>query len=127
MKDNKVRLAVYGTLKSTHANHSLLGKEATVIAQNVRIPACSLYEVDWFPGVVKDPDGPGVVCEIVEIPARNLGNIDAYEGYVEDNQRHSFFTREVVTLENGEDVLMYFYNRPVEGYMLVPSGIWENK
>lgn len=127
-ESKKVRLAVYGTLKSTHPNHSILGPEKKVIARDVRLPGASLYELGWFPGVVKDPNGPGVMCEIVEVPVDSLRYIDQYEGYDEGGvSHHNLFIREVVELENGDKVLVYFYNKPISAdAVLVPSGRWED-
>jgi gamma-glutamylcyclotransferase (GGCT)/AIG2-like uncharacterized protein YtfP len=125
---NRVKLAVYGTLKSTHRNHSMLGPDVKVLAQDVRLPGASLYELGWFPGMVKDPDGTGVMCEIVEVPAGSLRHIDLYEGYEENGPDHfNLFVRELVTLENGEEVLTYFYNRPLDrSAYLISSGRWED-
>ena len=126
-----LRLAVYGTLKSTHPNHNTLGEHARVIARNIRIPGFTLYDVGngWYPGAIRDPEGFGVEVEIVEVPASKLSRIDEYEGYT--GQDNSLFMREVVQLPNGEDVLMYVFNRPVDNkpdafYKAIPSGRWED-
>jgi gamma-glutamylcyclotransferase (GGCT)/AIG2-like uncharacterized protein YtfP len=77
--------------------------------------------------MVKDLEGPGVHCEIVEINPSALGKLDLYEGYDPEEPRYSLFTREKVTLENGEEVLVYFYSRELRPeHQLVPSGKWED-
>lgn len=121
--EDNVLLAVYGTLKSTHKNHSLLGTDAKVRAKNVRIPGYSIFNLGWFPGIVKDDNGSGVVVEIVEIPKTRVEHqIDGYEGVP------SLYRREVVKLENGTEVQTYIYNRPIRGTdKLIPSGNWEDK
>jgi len=129
MDQPTIRLAVYGTLKSNHGNHMLLGEDCKVVARGIRVPNLSLYEIGWFPGAVRDEEGAGVECEIVDIPASVLRLIDGYEGFEPERDKHlSLFVREVVKLDNGEEVIMYLFNRNVKddpNYHLIPSGKWE--
>jgi gamma-glutamylcyclotransferase (GGCT)/AIG2-like uncharacterized protein YtfP len=106
-----------------------LGEFANVIARGIRIPNMSLYNVGWFPAVVKDKEGPGVDVEIVEVPVSILRVVDGYEGCYPDDKGLSLFVREAVDLPNGDTVLIYLYNRPLDvtaGMELVPSGRWED-
>lgn len=120
----RVKLAVYGSLKSTQSNSSLLGNNAKVLQRDVRLADFSLYDLLVFPAVVRDFEGPGVMCEIVEIDADRLHVIDNYEG-VSDNP--PLFERELEILPSGEKVIIYVYNRSVPDYAaLVPSGRWED-
>jgi gamma-glutamylcyclotransferase (GGCT)/AIG2-like uncharacterized protein YtfP len=125
-----VKLAVYGTLKSFHTNHSILGDDAKVLARGVRLPNFSLYDLGWYPGVKRDADGPGVEVEIVEIPTHMLRVIDQYEGYNPDPDRvdyNSLFIREAEVLENGDKVLIYTYNGPMAREpKRIDSGRWED-
>jgi gamma-glutamylcyclotransferase (GGCT)/AIG2-like uncharacterized protein YtfP len=126
-----IKLAVYGTLKSSHKNHEVLGPEAKVLARGIKIPDMSLYDVcgGWYPGAIRDTDGAGVEVEVVEIPVSMLRVIDAYEGATGDKE--SLFTREAITLPNGDECVMYLYNRIPNNpqgsyYRLIPSGKWED-
>lgn len=124
-----VKLAVYGTLKSEGNNHNILGPLAKVIARNIRIPSATLWDCGgMYPCVVRDLEGGGVSVDILEIPASVLRIVDEYEG-VDKDPELSLFNREVVTLESGEEVLMYFFNRVPEAndfYKRIPSGRWED-
>jgi gamma-glutamylcyclotransferase (GGCT)/AIG2-like uncharacterized protein YtfP len=130
MTTTTIKLAVYGTLKSSHNNHNLLGSEARVVASNLLVPGFSLYECGWFPGAVRDEEGSGVYVELIEVPTSIINLIDGYEGFNIENPDASLFLREAVELENGETVLMYVLNRKPEEdknfYQLIPSGKWEN-
>lgn len=117
---SRVKVAVYGSLKSFHPNSSLLGVDAKVVAQGIRVPNTAMYAVSWFPGVVHDDEGPGVDVEVVEIDEKTLRFLDEYEGV-----DAGLYVREEVELPNGDKSFMYFYNRPLKG-RLVPSGKWED-
>ena len=118
---SRVKVAVYGTLKSFHPNSSLLGRDAKVVAQGIRVPNTSMYNIGWFPGVVHDDNGPGVDVEIVEVNDTDMKHLDDYEGV-----DAGLYVREEIDLPNGDKSFMYFFNRGTEGYPLVPSGKWED-
>jgi gamma-glutamylcyclotransferase (GGCT)/AIG2-like uncharacterized protein YtfP len=130
----RIKLAVYGTLKSDHKNHEILGPDAKVLARGIRVPNMSLYDISygWYPAAVRDEEGPGVEVEVVDIPVSVLRVVDDYEGYHEDaREGYSLFTREAVILPNGDECVMYLYNRlPNERqgdfYKLIPSGKWKD-
>jgi gamma-glutamylcyclotransferase (GGCT)/AIG2-like uncharacterized protein YtfP len=123
---NRIRLAVYGTLKSTHPNHSILGPSAEVLARGITLPNMSLYNIGWFPGVIHNEHGTGVEVELVEIDASVLRVVDGYEGYRENDGPRNLFNRELVKLPNGEDALIYIYNDTPPQAGLIPSGRWED-
>ena len=117
-----IKVAVYGTLKSFHPNSSLLGRDHKVVAQGIRIPNVSMYDLGSYPGVVHDDEGPGVDVEIVEVSEDALKHLDEYEGV-----DVGLYTREVVDLPDGDKTFMYFYNRDIrEPKRLVPHGKWED-
>jgi len=123
-----VKVAVYGTLRSSHSNHSLLGPDAKVLQKDLLLPGFTLYNLGWYPGVVRDADGPGVVVEVVEIPVAVLERLDAYEGYDVDTPETSLFLRERVTLPDGERVSIYTYNDVIrDGTSIISDGKWCNE
>lgn len=127
-----LKLAVYGTLKSTEPNHSVLGDDAKVLAKGIRLPGFSLYDVAFgmYPGAVHDPEGFGVEVEIVEVPPHMLAVVDQYEGFNGEG-KFNLFIREAIKLPNGDDALMYVYNVKVDNkpdgfFKPIPSGRWED-
>jgi gamma-glutamylcyclotransferase (GGCT)/AIG2-like uncharacterized protein YtfP len=73
----RFRVFVYGTLRRNGSNHfrmeggSFLG-EATVRGR--------LYKIDWYPGLVLDPQGDPIPGEIFEVGAEQLAALDEFEG-----------------------------------------------
>jgi gamma-glutamylcyclotransferase (GGCT)/AIG2-like uncharacterized protein YtfP len=120
----RVKLAVYGSLKSSQNNSSLLGPTAKVLQKDVKIGDFSLYDLTLFPAAVRDFDGPGILCEIVEVDAARILILDNYEG-ASDNP--PLFERELEILPSGEEVIIYVYARKIPNYSaLIPSGRWED-
>jgi gamma-glutamylcyclotransferase (GGCT)/AIG2-like uncharacterized protein YtfP len=77
-------LLVYGTLRKFHHNHRAMGLEAHGnFLETLRVPNLSLFAIGraFFPGVVRDEEGTGVVCELYEVENIIIPRLDGYEGY----------------------------------------------
>lgn len=105
-------LLVYGTLRPGNA-------------EAVSISGWRMYDLGWYPGVVKSDDPDDVVIgEIVPVKSdEHLADIDRYEG-CQDNSPDSLYHR--VNLSNKEDepLWLYVYNGPLNNCPRVYSGDW---
>ena len=119
------RVAVYGTLKSCHNNHNLMGPQAKVLQSDLLLPGLTLYNLGRYPGVLRNPEGSGVYVEVVEVPIGILEYLDAYEGYDVETPETSLFVRESVVLPDGERAFLYLYNDEVgDTSIIIPDGKW---
>jgi gamma-glutamylaminecyclotransferase len=103
----KTILFVYGTLKrGNSANHRLAGQR--FLREAVTEPRHRLYNLGWYPGLVKDEaNGPAVTGELWEVDERCLAGLDDYECAPE------LYVRGRVAIRGVADpVETYFYNRP---------------
>ncbi len=93
-----------------------------------------LYDLGPYPGVKASSESSdrvqGEVHRLLD-PARALAILDRYEGLVPAAPARSEFARDVVsvTLDDGSkrQAWAYFYNRPVDERMLVPSGDYRQR
>ena len=75
-----------------------------------------LYDLGRFPGI-KLGGEDFVVCGKVTV--KDWGPVDRYEGYDPDDHERSLYIR-VPYL----DGFIYEFNRPVDGYPVIPGGDW---
>lgn len=122
-----MKIFVYGTLKLNQPNHHFLRGRSTRIAANARIAGLKLYDLGAFPGAVMSSEASDCVYgEIYEVHHDNEDfvrqSLDRLEGHP------SFYERQVrqATDENGShhDVNVYVFLHSVQGYALLPNGIW---
>ena len=82
----------------------------------------TMLDLGKFPGVVKIDDNDDPISqsqingEVYEIDYDTLKYLDEFEGI--------WFTREMVALECGISVWMYFLNAMPDEYEIVENGIW---
>jgi gamma-glutamylcyclotransferase (GGCT)/AIG2-like uncharacterized protein YtfP len=90
------------------------------------IPA-TLFDLGIYPAAVPSPDGRvwGETYHMRDVDAV-LEALDALEGYRPDDPDRSLYTRNAtgVTLADGrtEMAWVYFYNAPLGGAQIIPSG-----
>jgi gamma-glutamylcyclotransferase (GGCT)/AIG2-like uncharacterized protein YtfP len=83
-----------------------------------------LVDVGRYPGLLSG-DGQ-VTGEVYEVDDAHLARLDVVEGMVPGDRNASQYWREAVNVLNGplqgQAVQTYVYNRPVDGFTLIPHG-----
>lgn len=76
---NKVKVAVYGTLKAGYNNHRVLGNEAKLLGTGY---TNKLYDMkdSGFPVLLPNEKGKEVLVEVYEVPEEQLKALDRLEG-----------------------------------------------
>jgi gamma-glutamylcyclotransferase (GGCT)/AIG2-like uncharacterized protein YtfP len=114
------RLFVYGTLKQGyHANDKLKRHDAVFLGEAVTDVRYSLYQINWFPGMVEQESTGGVKGELYEVTNECLDELDMYEG------APSLFRREEITLSDGTQAIGYLYNSTPPADQLLEAGEFE--
>ncbi|HVU36357.1 MAG TPA: gamma-glutamylcyclotransferase family protein [Opitutaceae bacterium] len=108
-----ILIFVYGTLKRGGVNHPLLAAQRYRGEARTE-PGYRLYELDGYPGMVRDPaDTDGVTGEVWLVDGTGLEALDALEGLDE-----GWYRREPIGLcapFDREEVQGYVYARSVAG------------
>ncbi len=100
------RVFVYGTLKRGGTNHPLLAKQ-TFEGEAVSAPGFRMYELDGYPGLVRDEtDHDGVTGEVWTVDSACLARLDELEG-----------TAEGLYLRTPIPLLAPFNAAPVEAFL----------
>lgn len=117
MKNPNTLVFVYGTLRRGGSNHCRMDGSEHVTHATTK---GHLYQIDWYPGLVLDPDGSTVHGEVYAVPEQMLDALDEYEGPEYRRIQHQ------VTNKAGEtfDVWIWEWNQPTDGLELVPDGDW---
>ncbi|MCG3172123.1 MAG: Gamma-glutamylcyclotransferase family protein YtfP [Myxococcota bacterium] len=112
-----LRFFVYGTLlRREPANHYLKG--CRCLGRRQTLALYSLVNLGRYPGLVR-MGRTGVRGEVYEIDTRRLILLDKYERVPVE------YTRQLVRLTSGEQVLAYALNRGIaQGHPVVPRGDW---
>ena len=130
------KIFVYGTLIN---NMNKFVDGAKLLFDDVKFTGASIYNLGWFPGLIRDGDlARTVTGQIWEIPNAGWERLDAYEGYHRDNPEASLYVRErlapmhLVRQEGMDDAFMrtkieyYHYNSRVTQDMRIPDGKWSS-
>lgn len=108
-------LAVYGTLKSGHYNHSVID-DATFIGP-ATLPGWEMYSLGAFPAIVpSDDSNETVYTEVWGVP--NLERTDTLEGFP------NFYNRKKVDTPYGEVWVYYMESVPKRTTLKIDSGMW---
>jgi gamma-glutamylcyclotransferase (GGCT)/AIG2-like uncharacterized protein YtfP len=109
------RLFVYGTLRRGQLRHRYLGESRYLGAVRTE-SGYTLYHLGEYPGLKV---GDGIVeGELYEVPETQLAVLDAVEGAPD------LFHRGPVVLEDGQEVVAYFYVPAVRGERRILRGVW---
>lgn len=115
------KVFVYGSLKRGFGNHGLLQQDGADFVREAKTrPGFTMYSLGGFPGIIRT--GEGVISgEVFSVNERVLRHLDRLEGHP------SFYRREDIILEDGEEVMGYVL--PVgSSYMercpVVEGGVW---
>ena len=111
------KLFVYGTLRSNERANELLGPQAKFVCQSRTQPLYSLYQIDWYPGLVEGGQTE-VIGEVWEIDSSEWRRIDEYEGVPDD------YRREEIELADGMMAFAYIFIGPIDSAGLIPGGDW---
>lgn len=71
------RVFVYGTLRGGGSNHFRLAGSRFVGAGRVK---GRLYRIDWYPGLIIDPEADDVLGEVYDVSVEQLRELDVFEG-----------------------------------------------
>ena len=116
-----MHVLVYGSLKLHYPNHAIL-KNAKFVCASKTEEMYTMLDLGKFPGVVNIDDDSipqsQINGEVYDIDFDTLKYLDEFEGI--------WFTREMVPLECGISVWMYFLNTLPDEYEVIGSGIWDN-
>lgn len=108
--ENKVLVAVYGTLRTGEGNHRCMVRaEGKSLGLGKTVENYNLYNLGAFPKVslTRNDHNVPVVVEVFETDTRGLtGPLDALEGYPAFYDR----TEVDVTLDSGETVKAWIYH-----------------
>ena len=85
----KHKVAVYGSLKQTFGNHSVLG-DAPLLTVGITMPIFKMISLGGFPGLVDGIDS--VWVEVYEVDDEGLQQLDWLEGYP------SFYDRQMIAV-----------------------------
>lgn len=117
----KHKVFVYGTLKKegkrSTGNHSFfLGKSKMLGKDN--LDGFVMLDLGAFPGIIHGAPGQKILGEVYEISDETLQSLDYLEGHP------SHYMRETVTLDSGQSVFTYIYQRPDANVETIKDGIW---
>lgn len=117
---NKYKAFVYGSLKKGFSNHHVLSGSTFLREDKTLLPDFHMFSMGGFPGVVL---GKCYISgELYEVNDEGLKRLDVLES------NGSFYTREVVEMEGGENAWMYLlpqrqYEDETNEHVLADGGI----
>ncbi|MGZ4682804.1 MAG: gamma-glutamylcyclotransferase family protein [Acidimicrobiales bacterium] len=120
-------LVVYGTLRSGTGWRERLGVADRIDSVGPCVLAGSLFELDWYPGLVLDGDGP-VVAEVLRLLDPSVLEVfDRFEGYDPtrpDAGEYRRLTIEVASAGGPVSAWVYELRHPPRGRPRVVGGDW---
>jgi gamma-glutamylcyclotransferase (GGCT)/AIG2-like uncharacterized protein YtfP len=128
------RLFVYGTLLAGEPNAARL-RGCRLEEAHARLAGARLIDLGDWPGLLlADPGhesergvvgervvGESVVGEVWLVAARRFAALDEFEGVPD------WYTRRVVTLEDGSTAWTYVWARATDAGPVIPGGDWHNR
>lgn len=109
-------VAVYGTLRSGHGNHSRLLKDNSELLGETKLKNFEMRSLGGFPAI-KHKEGRDVVAEVFKVNKDTLTRLDWLEGYP------SFYDREKTETPFGE-AWVYFIDRSSGREEIIDHGDW---
>ena len=111
---------VYGTLRKSEQAHDLLGQDAVFIREAITLPSYTLYQIDWYPGLVEGGT-TAVKGELWSIQTVHWTYLDEYEEVPVD------YVRKKIPLVGGVYAYTYIYVGSLQEAVLLTSGDWIQK
>ena len=119
MPDIAEPVFVYGTLRRGGSNHFRMDGAPFLAAGTVR---GRLYHIDWYPGLVLDPQAGEICGEVYQCPPAMMQALDDFEG---DSYRR---LQVEVTFQNPDQPSMrawiWEWLGPVDESQRIASGDW---
>ncbi|BCU79323.1 gamma-glutamylcyclotransferase family protein [Luteolibacter sp. LG18] len=117
MSESRHRVFVYGTLRTGGSNHHRMAGATFIAPATV---SGRLYRIDWYPGVVLDPEAGLVSGEIYEVDDSRLAALDDYEG----SEYRRVETEALLTDGSSARVLIWEWCLEVDESRRIPGGDW---
>ena len=111
---------VYGTLRQSAQAHELLGQDAVFVQDAITLPSYTLYQIDWYPGLVEGGT-TAVKGELWSIHSARWAYLDEYEDVPVD------YVRKKIALVGGTHAYAYIYVGSLHEAVLLTSGDWLQK
>ncbi len=121
MKDKKILVAVYGSLRQGLHNHRLL-ESSNYLGDFNTEPIYSLHSLGSFPGL-KENGNTSVVMEVYEVTEAVARNVDNLEGYTPGGN-NTFYDKISIETPWGT-ASVYTYVNELKSSSLVESGDWK--
>jgi gamma-glutamylcyclotransferase (GGCT)/AIG2-like uncharacterized protein YtfP len=117
--ENKHLVFVYGTLRSSHSNHQLLGNSHCYGVGLTR-EKYAMYVTGGYPFVISTEPCYPIVGELYEVDDETLGILDKMEGHPR------YYTRREVAIDvEGAEYVAWMYFRDQRG-KLMPTGDYDD-
>jgi gamma-glutamylaminecyclotransferase len=121
-KEDKFKVAVYGSLRKGLSNHRLL-EQSKFLGTFETPPEYSMYSIGLaFPGL-KSNGSTSIVMEVYEVDEYTLGRLDMLEGYRKGAEDSNHYNKKTMQSPFGE-VAWYEYNKPITDKIKVEEGDW---
>lgn len=114
----------YGSLKRDFSDHDMIRSKSVFIGEAKTESRYQLYEMCWFPGMVKvKKNGINVHGELYEIiDDETFIELDRYEGVP------SLFKRSTIILDDGQEAVAYLFNQNPSDFEIeiIKDGVWKH-
>jgi len=118
------RVFVYGTLRQGGSNHFRMAGGRFVGSGHVN---GRLYRIDWYPGLMLDPDAGLVTGEVFDVTEEQLHQLDVFEGLSAGEVEGSEYRRVLTDVSDGVKTThawVWEWIGPVDETKLIASGDW---
>lgn len=120
MRTEGTLVAVYGTLKQSQLNHSLLADQER--CGEFQCDLITLYDLGPFPAA-KLSNSDGILVEVYELDDLTFARLDELEGFNSESPESGLYNRIQIQTPFGQ-AWLYIYNHDVSGYPEIRSGEW---
>ncbi|MFT3991455.1 MAG: gamma-glutamylcyclotransferase family protein [Luteolibacter sp.] len=124
MHDQLSLVFVYGTLRRGGTNHFRMdGTE--FVAEGAVIGR--MYAIDWYPGLVLDPEGDRIVGEVYAVGSARLRALDEFEGVSAEEENSEYRRVKTMFFSNEGDPFeawVWEWLGPVDESRRISHGNW---
>jgi len=119
---NKIKVAVYGSLRKGQGNHRIL--EGSKLLGEQRLPDFEMFSLGGFPGIRKGESS--ILTEVYEVSGSTLEQLDTLEGFRQGSQ-NNFYNREEVDTDFGDALIYTLRGDRYHGLPVVEGGDWTKR